>query len=389
MSIDFRCENCGKLLSVEGEPGSSTKCPHCAKKVAVPAVVASLPRPLVAPNAPPATPSPARNPETAPTQHVEEEAPIQDGEVMTVMARIMPWIISVFFHVGIAMILAFATMMVQGASGNNDNGNDEVIVPDAAWSDEPGGSISPTKDSTADPSKSTVARNDYAKREAVADAGLSSKRAAISVAGGISSAGGGGDGKGNLLGLRGGGGGGPKSNLFGKGGNAHHVVYVIDRSGSMMDSFDKLRAELLNSISKLKPVQDFHVIFFATGNPKENPPQQLVTASPEYRQQAAEFLAEIKPEGQTDPIPAIQRAFQVLDKADARKKGKLLYLLTDGAFPDNKKVEALIKQCNSGGKEKVFVCTFLYGDKEKEAATFLEKLAKDNGGHFKIVTDDE
>lgn len=387
MSIEFRCENCGKLLSVDGEPGNSMKCPHCGKTVDIPSVVASLPRPLVAPNAAP-PPAPQRSPEPQPA--AQEEAPAPDSEVMTMMARFMPWIISVFFHVGIAMILAFATMMVQGAAANVDENNDEAIVPDAAWSDEPGGSLTPSKDPTADPSRnSSVTRSDYAKREAVADAGFTSKRAAISVAGGIAASAGGGEGKGNLLGLRGGGGGGPQSNFFGKGGNAHHVVYVIDRSGSMLETFDKLRAELLNSISKLKPVQDFHVIFFAAGKPQENPPQQLVQASPERRQEAAEFLGGITCEGQTDPVPALQRAFEVLDKADTKKKGKLIYLLTDGRFPDNKKVEDVINKYNSTAKEKVFICTFLYGDKEKDASAFLEKLAKDNKGKFKIITDEE
>ena len=177
---------------------------------------------------------------------------------------------------------------------------------------------------------------------------------------------------------------------LGKGGNAHHVVYLIDRSGSMLDYFDYVRREMLNSIGKLKPVQDFHVVFFNAGQPLENPPQQLVAATPEYRQQAAEFLAGIRPELTTNPLPAMKRAFEVLDKADPKKKGRLLYMLTDGAFPDNDAVTKFFKQVNPTSKaDRVHVCTFLYGKQPKDVAAFMEQLAKDNGGNFKIITEDE
>ena len=265
-----------------------------------------------------------------------------------------------------------------------------MIVPDAAWSDEPGGSLVESKNKEYDNSRpSTVARSEYAKRDTVADSGLTAKRAALSVAGGLNVAVGGGSGKGDMLGLKGGGGG-PKSSLFGKGGNAHHVVYLIDRSGSMLDYFDYVRREMLNSIGKLKPVQDFHVVFFNAGQPLENPPQQLVAATPEYRQQAAEFLAGIRPELTTNPLPAMKRAFEVLDKADPKKKGRLLYMLTDGAFPDNDAVTKFFKQVNPTSKaDRVHVCTFLYGKQPKDVAAFMEQLAKDNGGNFKIITEDE
>jgi len=42
----FRCdERCGKLLSVEAEARAAVRCPACNRKVAIPAGLASLPRP--------------------------------------------------------------------------------------------------------------------------------------------------------------------------------------------------------------------------------------------------------------------------------------------------------------------------------------------------------
>ncbi|MFB3890977.1 MAG: VWA domain-containing protein [Phycisphaerae bacterium] len=383
MTIDFRCENCGKLLSVEGEAGGSVKCPHCGKKAAVPAGLAALPHPHVAPTAsapagtvlpPAAVPMPAEQPQA------------ESAAVIGVMALIMPWIISVFFHLGLALILAFATMFVQqGAAAPLDA---EVIVPDAAWSDTPGGSIVEGKSDSASERISTVDRKEYTKREAVADTGLTARRAPISVAGvgGPGGSGGTGSGAGTGLGLKGGGPGGPRTGFFGRGGNAHHVVFVIDRSGSMLDTFDYVRKEMLNSIARLKEVQDFHVIFFAAGTPQENPPRQLVPASDDYKNAAAEFLQGIRPEGQTNPLPAIARAFEVLERADKRP-GKLIYLLTDGVFPDNDAVLKLIAQLNA--KKDVLICTFLYDDKSADAVKVLQKIAEDNRGHFKQVRSSE
>ena len=58
MAVEFRCEKCGKLLSADAEPGSMMKCPHCQKKVAVPAGLASLPQPHLPPGQEPPPPPP-------------------------------------------------------------------------------------------------------------------------------------------------------------------------------------------------------------------------------------------------------------------------------------------------------------------------------------------
>ena len=56
MNVDFRCEHCGKLLSVQGKTGDEVRCPHCMKMTAVPAGLASLPRPRVGPAGGPGAP---------------------------------------------------------------------------------------------------------------------------------------------------------------------------------------------------------------------------------------------------------------------------------------------------------------------------------------------
>ncbi len=79
-------------------------------------------------------------------------------------------------------------------------------------------------------------------------------------------------------GLTAGSGGGPK--FFGLGGSARgvrRIVYVVDRSGSMLDTFQYVRQELKRSISALRRTQKFHVIFFSSGM-VENTPKRLVSS---------------------------------------------------------------------------------------------------------------
>jgi len=161
----------------------------------------------------------------------------------------------------------------------------------------------------------------------------------------------------------------------------------VDRSGSMLDTFDEVRFEMLRSISRLSPGQTFHVIFFASGPPKENPPRRLVYGTSRYKLEAANYLKQIQPQGQTDPIPALERAFRVLQNTPNQKRGKLIYLLTDAEFPDNEKVLAAIRNLN-GGKQ-VHVNTILHHHRSPGAMKVLRQIAADNGGRFKFVEPNE
>ncbi|MCP5117097.1 MAG: VWA domain-containing protein, partial [bacterium] len=139
--------------------------------------------------------------------------------------------------------------------------------------------------------------------------------------------------------------------------------------------------------SHLTVPQDFHVIFFAKGDPKELPDRRLVPASDRYKIKAAGFLDEIRPHNRTDPVPALKRAFNVLAGANPKYKGKMLYLLTDGEFPDNRAVLAEVKKLNTSGDVHVF--TFLYEHRGKQAVETMAKIAAENGGEFKQVSVDE
>ena len=167
---------------------------------------------------------------------------------------------------------------------------------------------------------------------------------------------------------------------------ADEIVYVVDRSESMKDAnkFEWVCTELLRSIGALQPSQRFHVIFFSDGPPKENPPRRLVPATLENKVQAARYLAGITPAGQTEPVPALFRAFEVLSGKSNARTGQVIYLLTDGDFTRPKPRERLltiIRRLNPW--KKVVVNTIFYGKRENpKLAALLKRIAKDNGGKY-------
>jgi hypothetical protein len=173
---------------------------------------------------------------------------------------------------------------------------------------------------------------------------------------------------------------GPRSSFFGTGALAHHVVYVLDRSGSMFDTFDDVCRQVLTSLSRLSPQQDFHIILFADGAAMEMPPSALVPPSRANKLAAAEFLEAASPAHQTDPIPAVLRAFDLLEAA-GDSPGKVIYFLTDGLLPDGAGLLRLIAQRNLGGQ--VRINTYLFGGRDEAAAAVMRRIAEENGGVFK------
>lgn len=403
MAVDFRCSNCGKLLNVEAEPNSTVRCPHCRMKVTVPAGLASLPRPHVPPTVSrPASPALRASPGPAADQPQDqaEAEPVESEAVMGAMALVMPWVISVFLHLGFFLIMLFFVMFVA-----NTKIAENVIIPDAVLSDDtPGGVMDPKTPelSRASGEKRTVVKR-YERREDRIDQGKSEQVVEL-FAPSADGTKGGADAE---LGLtnrdaRGG----PRSNFFGSGGNAYHIVYVVDRSGSMAPSFDEVRHEMLKSISRLKPVQDFDIVLFADNTVKEgpNPARGLVPADQDNKFAAIRFLSAVNASGQTTALPALQRAFTVLKYADKKRPGRLVYLLSDADFSgitggsthqtsDGKTLqgnEAVLAWLRDNNKAKdVYINTFLYRGNDPTAVKVMQTIAQENGGRFRQVTADE
>ena len=371
MAAEFRCEECGQMLDVEAEPGSSIKCPHCKKSVTVPAALASLPRPHV----------PGQDTAAGPDQEAEEEEVIVtagDDAVMAVMARVMPWVVSLFLHASLALIMAFIVMLAV-----TTDLPPEVVVPSAKLSKNPGGMMNPRdRTSKAMTERRRAAARKWSKQESaiITDTGKTARKIDLYAHGGSAGSGS------PIQGLAGGAGS-PGTSFYGTGGNAHHVVYVIDRSGSMMDSFELVKREAAQSIGELKEIQDFHVILFSDGPAIEIDTKRLVPATQKAKLKAVTFFRDKRALRQTDPVPALQRAFAVLKMADRKRPGKLIYLLTDGVFPDNQAALQEIRKLNR--QKEVHINTFLYGNRPPVAEKVMKTIAKENGGQYKYISGDE
>ena len=125
------------------------------------------------------------------------------------------------------------------------------------------------------------------------------------------------------------------------------------------------------------------MILFADGDTLENGPKRLVLPDRPMKVETARWLGQVRASGQTDPLPAIKRAFAVLKNADAGYKGKLIYLLTDSLFPDTDAVIKTIADLNAD--KSVQINTYLYGDKSADAEKVMQKIAADNGGKYKYI----
>jgi hypothetical protein len=184
-----------------------------------------------------------------------------------------------------------------------------------------------------------------------------------------------------MFGTPGGGGLGLKGPVFGSSGNAKKIVFVCDASGSMLQKFDALKRELARTVRQLRPSQSFSLIFFQEQSFKALN-QSLIIATPETKRQADGFLDTIVPRAETNPLPALELAF--------KQKPELIYLLTDGDFPDNNAVLKLIQQLDKDGKVKINTIAFVNEkDKDTDFMALLQKIAKDTGGIYRMVREND
>jgi hypothetical protein len=170
--------------------------------------------------------------------------------------------------------------------------------------------------------------------------------------------------------------GGGRADFFGLGGatrGVRSVVYVVDRSMSMIDTFNAVREELRRSVNALDRSQKFHVIFFNDGPPVENPPQRLVNAVSAYKKQLFEFLDAIEPKGATKPEAAMRRALAL--------EPDVVYLLSDGEDFQWSLLKRL-DQWNAARRSRIHTIAYL-DDRGRE---ILETIAREHNGESRYVS---
>lgn len=310
--------------------------------------------------------------------------------------------ISLVFHITVVTLLSFVTWAV-GAAGNAIRTEFTAsILADSDSAERAGGfrfagaanTDSPdSREAGASQNLASLLANDKSLQMTpvdVGDTGLDDlafselSRADVT---GTPVIGDGGSGEGGLgLGDRDLAGGGPVGALWGvgKGQQARTVVYVMDNSGSMYDTFDILRRELKKAVGTLKADQKFNLVWLnapeGEGKSQTWMPK-LLSADLETKRKAFNYIAKIVPQGQTRPVPAVKEAL--------RFQPDVMFLLSDGGFgEDNEKIIRDINQLNRFKRTTINTILFMYeatGDPEPERV--LRSIAESNNGTFKHVTE--
>lgn len=362
MSREVRCGRCGRLLVVADGAGKKVRCPCCGTRIKVPGVLPAPPQPGLA------------GQESALAAAGEAQLPADAQEYrQEVIARAVPWIVSVMLHASIALILAFVVMLTVAEGPTPHDmvlGVYDIPGPRFAATEEQDGERlrqpKPVKElGTSDAKGTEVTRPDDSKSKIPSGLLLPDK-----------------DGrKGRPPAPPG-----PPEGIF----NpvppgvepAKYIVFVIDRSGSMVDTFERVRVEILRTVGPMREDQYFHVLLFSDGPPIENRPRRLVPAVEKRKLDLVGFLKPIRASGRTDPLPALKRAFNVL--AGTKGKGnKLIHLLTDGVFPDNDKVLALIRRSTAG--TGIRINTYLCGYRPPAADMVMKKIALESQGVYNYI----
>jgi len=160
-----------------------------------------------------------------------------------------------------------------------------------------------------------------------------------------------------------------RASFFGITAGGRFFIYVLDRSGSMVDDGRIARAtiELRRSVGALRDPQRFEVIFYndeaATmpGGPIPRP------ADSHAKRMLRSWLETVEPDGGTRPRTAVLQALAL--RPDA------VFLLSDGDFPDGT-VEAIAR---ANTREIPIHCVDLAGGLAGDA---LPRIARDSGGRY-------
>lgn len=354
------------------------------------------PQPKAAPALPPGMNEPAL---PAPPGAAEEQDRLPHTSIMADprFASLTGAATSIFLH-AIVIIVAFVAayepardLLLKAVTLDEQN-----IIPTAELATDtpgglpnPGGNNDPTRAALQNVDQSVTSSDSWAQTRSEnlseslssASTGTSSPIGqSLNSTGGLASQGGG---KLAKFGAPGGGMGiGPQGAVFGNGGNAYRIIFIVDGTGTMVGLKNTLvMRELKNTISRLKPTQSYNVIFFNKGDQggvEAADKNKLIDATSPNNKRTFEMLDRFSPEGSTNPMPAIELAF--------KQNPQLLYILSDGEFDNLVSYDEVIKKIDSLNEgRKVKVNTIMFGDRDARAEAALKKIAESNGGRMVFV----
>ncbi len=328
----------------------------------------------------------AEQPTNPPTGEVDMDTSSYDedvtvgSEVNAVVMVLLPWSIAVLMHVGIVLLALFVTW-----STITQVDDEEIIIPSARLSATPGAPLT-MKTTTKQLTRKTSSTSRSLSRsksqsQSTLTSPTSSQTSLVGLAGAAPSA------KSNPFGKVIRPAGDFSASMYGTGGNAKKLAYLIDASGSLIDTLQFVMLELKRSINELKEAQSFTVIFFQGDDAVEVPPRGLKKATNENKMKVVRWIdpraGNIVAAGQSNPVSALKLAL--------RYKPQLMFILSDnitgeGRYEvDQRRLIYEIAQANTAGT-KINTIQFLYKDKIAEfSKATLEIIADQSGGQYKFL----
>lgn len=167
-------------------------------------------------------------------------------------------------------------------------------------------------------------------------------------------------------------------------------AYVVDYSGSIIVAEEDLRRELKRSIGSLRPTQSFSVfVFYSTGDRQrerfrtEGFAPKLQPASANRKRDFFAWIDSKKPRGSTDPLPAMRRALAL--------GPDVVFFFSDGYFEDG-----VVRSIADANKGRTVIHCLVFDElllqdtsdlpRLTDGARRLKQIAEQSGGTVKIVT---
>jgi len=177
--------------------------------------------------------------------------------------------------------------------------------------------------------------------------------------------------------------------FFGSFTNQHKVCYLVDCSGSMKGVFSRVRRELTKSIQNLQLDQYFYIIFFGGDRLIEIGDGRMIRATRQAKDAAYGFINSVRPAGRTNALVALEKAVQIRDSAEVSPA--VIYFLTDGFELTTQDTHRFLQNVANllrrfAPTTKINTIGFWTQGDDRE---MLETIAKQSGGEFIFITDDQ
>jgi Mg-chelatase subunit ChlD len=163
--------------------------------------------------------------------------------------------------------------------------------------------------------------------------------------------------------------------------------YVIDHSGSMMDSGELHRAkqEVLKNLNEFSERVQFGVVFFAGAATKFPTNGRPADADNANKQSARSFIQSVQRANGSCPLQGLQAGLLMANQA--RSPRKVVVYVGDGGgtcegVDEAQYLEKTLSQVTSSNFQRVKINTIGVLDISKIGEQFLRKLASANGGTY-------